>query len=369
MKITVIGPTFPYKGGISHFTSIMVNNLRKSHAVLLLSWKRQYPSFLYPVEQKDTTSKQQIKSNAKFILDFYNPFSWVWAAWLVRRDKSDKAILTWVTPVQAPIYIVIALVLRLITNSKIVFLCHNAMPHEKKFYDALLTKITFAFGHEFIAHSSEDQEIIRGIVGNKKVIKAFLPIFNEFNTGEKYDTESIKLELGLRNKVLLFFGFVRPYKGLQFLLEAMSLIKRSHADLSLLVVGEFWQGNKPEYDNIVDKLDIKKDVVFIDRYVSNEEVGKYFSIADVVVCPYVTATQSGIIQTAYAFDKPVISTAVGGLKDVVMEGRSGFLLPDLTPASILHCVNRIYDHNDIDMSDVSAEFSWDRYVNKILFSS
>jgi hypothetical protein len=275
MKFAVIGPTHPYKGGISHFTTIFVSQLRKNNSVDFISWKIQYPKFLYPVEQKDTKSKKSIQTQAAYILNFYNPFSWLSAAYRIKSLKPEKLILTWVTPVQAPIYIVISMVIKWFTKTRIVFLCHNSLPHESKFYDKFLTKQAFKFGDEFIAHSEQDKEIIL---------------------------------------------------------------------------------------KMVKKLKLSEHVIFVDQYVPNEEVGKYFSVANLVVCPYVSATQSGIVQMAYAFNKPVITTNVGGLKDVVVENVSGLLIDPKSKKAIAEATLKALNLK-FQVFKVLNKFSWSKYIS------
>jgi glycosyltransferase involved in cell wall biosynthesis len=364
MKFSVIGPTYPYKGGVSHFTTIFVNELRKKHRVDFISWKIQYPKFLYPVEQKDTTSKQTIKANAVFLLNFYNPASWLSVANRIRSQEVEKLIITWVTPVQAPIYATICLLVKLTTKTKIVYLCHNSLPHEPKFYDKFLTKLAFKFGDEFIAHSTEDKKAIEKLTKNKLVIKAFHPIYDEFNNGKKWNTKKVRQELDLKKNVLLFFGYIRPYKGLKYLIQAIPEILRSNPNTSLLVVGEFWSKDKPEYIRMVNELKLGNNVKFVDQYVPNEEVGKYFSVADIVVCPYISATQSGIIQMAYAFNKPVIATSVGGIPDVVVPEESGYLIPPNSTKRIALATNSFYSQpiKREKLMNIKKSFGWPQYI-------
>jgi glycosyltransferase involved in cell wall biosynthesis len=365
MKFAVIGPTYPYKGGISHFTTIFVNHLRKTNTVDFVSWKIQYPKFLYPVEQKDTNSKQEIKTKTAYLINFYNPFSWVSTAIHIRRGDPEKLIISWVTPVQAPIYIIISILVKIFTKTRIVFLCHNSLPHEPKFYDNFLTKLAFKFADEFIAHSEEDKKIIQKLSNNKPVVKAFHPIYDEFNKGIKWDINATKKELGLKKNVLLFFGYIRPYKGLEYLIKAMPGILINHPDTALLVVGEFWSKDKPKYESLVRKFKLENSVKFIDKYVPNEEVGKYFSISDIVVCPYISATQSGIVQMAYAFDKPVIATKVGGIPDVVEPALSGYLVNPKSSKGIVKAVDNFYerpiDHKSL--ASTKNKFSWAQYIS------
>jgi glycosyltransferase involved in cell wall biosynthesis len=359
MKLAVIGPTYPYKGGISHFTTIFVNQLRKNNTVDFVTWKIQYPKFLYPVDQKDTNSKKLLETKAVYGLNFYNPFSWIKSAFHIRHNKPEKLIITWVTPVQAPIYIIVSLIVKTFTKIKVVYLCHNSLPHEPKFYDKFLTKLAFKFGDEFIAHSEEDKNNIQEFSKNKQIIKAFHPIYDEFNDGKKWNLKNIKYELGLKNKVLLFFGYIRPYKGLSYLLKAMPDIIKNYPDISLLVVGEFWSKDKEKYIYLVNKLNLNNYVIF-----PNEDVGMYFSVADLVVCPYITATQSGIIQISYAFNKPVIATNVGGLPEVVIPNESGILVPPKNSEKISEAVSEFYSYpiSENKVKNIKDNFSWSRYI-------
>jgi glycosyltransferase involved in cell wall biosynthesis len=364
-RITVIGPTYPYKGGISHFTTLLVQHLRQDYEVDLITWKLQYPSFLYPVEPKDLDSKQVIKTDAKAILDFYDPFSWFRAAWRIRNYKPQKVILTWVTPVQAPIYIVIALLVKALSKSTITLLCHNALPHERKSYDLVLTKLMFLTSDDFIVHSEEDRKFITSITKAKPVIKAFHPSYDEFNNGKSYDITALKERLGLKRYVILFFGYIRPYKGLKYLIQAMPDIVTNNTSTSLLVVGEFWNKDKPEYDSLVKSLGLEKNVVFVDRYVPNEEIGQYFAVSDVLAAPYTSATQSGVIQMAYAFNKPVIGTAVGGLPEVIKNGTNGILIKPSSANAITDAILELTKGEKKFDFRSNDEFSWDLYCQRI----
>lgn len=368
MKITVIGPTYPYKGGISHFTTILVRTLRKDNEVQFLSWKRQYPSFLYPVELKDTKSKIPVKEDAKFFLDFYNPFSWISAALDIKKNKSDLLILSWASPIQSPIYSVIGILIHRFTKTKIIFICHNVLPHEPTAYDVPLIKYAFKYGDTFIVHSTEDKKKLEKLVKNKKIIHGFLPIFDMFNKKTSASKENLKKKFKLEERVLLYFGYIRPYKGLMYLLEAMPHILLDHPKTSLLVVGQFWSKDKEKYLEKVDDLGITKNVSFVDHYVPDEELVDYFEVSDVVVLPYIEATQSASVQTAYAFNKPVISTSVGGLGDVVEDGVTGYVIQpknsmDISDKIKLFYKNTIPKNNIIKLKLI---YSWDKYKNYLI---
>ncbi len=363
--VAVIGPTYPYKGGISHFTTVLVNKMKENQEVEFISWKRQYPKFLYPVEQKDTVSKENIKSEALFKLDFINPLTWISTALYIYKKKISETIFTWVTPIQGIVYLPIILILKLVSSTKITFLCHNVLPHEKHFFDYPLLKLNFLFGNKFIVHSTEDENNLLNIVKNKTVIRAFHPIYEDFNKGEIIDTQQVKNKLKLKKNVLLFFGYIREYKGLMYLIKAMPDILKDMPDTTLLIVGEFWSNDKNKYDKVVADLGLKNNVSFIDKYVPNEDIPLYFNTSDIVIVPYTSATQSGIIQIAYAFNKPVIATNVGGLGEVIEEGITGYIVDPRQSDQISFAVLSYFKDNKINLEHIEEKYSWKSYINKL----
>jgi glycosyltransferase involved in cell wall biosynthesis len=369
MKYTVIGPTYPYKGGITHFTTTLVQNLRKKNDVDFISWKRQYPSFLYPVELKDTQSKETIETDAVFLLDFMNPITWFRTVTRIKKHSSDILMLTWASPIQAPIYFLLCILTKMLTKTKIYYICHNVLPHEKSFYDKFFIYMAFRFADAFIVHSSEDKKILEKFVNDKKIIKGFLPLYDIFKKEKNYNIQAIKKQYHLTKKVLLFFGYIRPYKGLRYLLEAMPALQKKFPDLSLLVVGEFWSKDKHDYVYLVRKLKLTESVQFIDTYVPNEELGKFFAVSDVVVLPYLSATQSAAVQTAYGFDKPVIATTVGGLKDVMAEGITGYSIRPKSSSDITRTVEKFYKEwqSNEDLKKFKTRFSWNNYFKQMRY--
>ena len=366
MRITVIGPTYPYKGGISHFTTQLVRTLRKDHTVDFISWKRQYPAFLYPVEPKDTSSKHPVKEEAKYLLDFLNPVTWFSTVQEIKKFKPDKVLITWINPIQAPIYFTIASMIKKTTHTNVSFICHNVLPHEPSRIDKPLTKLALKTGDTFIVHSSEDKHILESLIQKKKITKGFLPLFEMFETKPITNTDRIKEELKLKKNVLLFFGYIRPYKGLTYLIKAMPSILKKVPDSSLLIVGEHWAKDEKIYSELISKLGLQQDIVSINTYVPNEELYKYFSVSDVVVLPYTSATQSAAVQTAYAFNKPVISTSVGGLKDAVIEGETGLFIKPRSVEDITEKVIKFYTMEYKSRLRIDREkFSWDKYVNLV----
>lgn len=372
MKIYIIGPTYPYRGGISHYNTLLCENLKKRHDVKSVSFKRLYPSFLYPgKDQKDLNSKINIKTDSEYLIDSINPLTWIHTFLSVKKEQPDILIFQWWTPFFTPVYFTISFLTRYLANTKILMICHNVLPHEKKKIDKILTKMVYKNVDFFIVHSEEDLRNLRTLIPNAKAKQTHHPTYEYFKTGNKIDLHlhsKEELNLNLKNKTILFFGFVREYKGLNYLIEAMpKVLEKQKVDL--LVVGEFWE-DKENYIDQVKQLGIENYVHIIDRYVPNEEVNLYFSVADVVVLPYISATQSGIIQIAYGFDKPVITTNVGGLSDVVKNGKTGYIVPSEDAKALSKAIVSYFEGNkerefQANIKKQKDIFSWNKMVETI----
>lgn len=335
MKIVLIGPAYPYKGGISHYTGLLYQELIKHHDVVLMSFKLQYPKFLFKKEQKDYGNDSLKISETRYLINTANPFNWFRVAAGINKMAPDMVIFQWWHPYFAPCYWTMCKVIR---KSKILFICHNVFPHERFPMDKFLTKLTLRKGNYFIVHSTKDEEDLKCIHPAPSYIKSVIPTFNIFKK-TKMTKEEARRQLGLvqEDKVLLFFGFVREYKGLKHLLRALPQIKESIPDIKLLVVGDF--GNDKEaYTELVESLKIKSSIQIYDGYIPDDNVGMYFSACDLVVLPYESATQSGIVPIAYDFEKPVVVTDVGGLPDVVENGKTGYIVRPKEPAEIAKAV-------------------------------
>jgi len=368
MKINVVGPTYPYSGGISHYNTLLCEELSKKNDVYLLSFKRLYPAFLYPGKnQKDTVSNKFIQTNANEIIDSINPITWLKAFFQIKKNKADILIFHWWTPYFTPLFYSIAKLIRLFTNIKILFICHNIIPHERRKIDTLLTKMVLGKGDFFIVHSSEDYNKLKKILPFAIIKQTVHPTYDIFNF-EKYNQEKAKEILDLNTKVILFFGIVRKYKGLQYLIDAMPIVLQ-HIDVTLIIAGQFWE-DKNEYIEQIQKIEIEKHVRIIDEYIPNEDVGLYMSSADVVVLPYISATQSGVIQIAYGFNKPVITSKTGGLPDVVKDGETGCLVePANSEALAISIVSYFIEGKKgpfiENIKKENERFSWDVMVRAV----
>lgn len=367
-KIALIGPVYPYKGGIAHNTSLLYRTLSKRYDVELISYKMQYPRLLFKKEQKDFKSDLFKVDEAQFLLNTANPFNIINVALRIKKHKPDLVILQWWHPYFAPCYEILGKVLgRRVPK---LFICHNVFPHERFPLDRFLTKRVLKMGNYFVVHSQSDGEELRQVMPDAVYARNPIPIFNVFRQ-RNITKEQARVELQKKQdaKQMLFFGFVREYKGLKYLLMALPKIRGHLQDINLMVVGAF-ADDKEEYLRLIRELQIDDCVELIDKYVSDNEVEKYFAASDIVVLPYISATQSGIAQIAYGFEKPVIVTNVGGLPDVVQDRKTGYIVEAGRPEQIADAVIDFYSQNlEAEMCEhvrkEAYQFDWERMREKI----
>lgn len=369
MKIVLIGPVYPYKGGIAHYTSLMYRALCKKHDVTLISYRMQYPKILFKKAQKDYSNDLFKVDDVQFIMNTANLFNIIGVARRINKVKPDMVIMQWWHPYFAPCYRILCGSLN--RQIKKIFICHNVFPHERFPMDRFLTKMTLKKGDGFIVHSKSDGKDLESIDENLVYRENPHPTYNAFKIANLSKKEARgQLGIDADKKLLLFFGFVREYKGLKYLLNAMPALKEQYGNgIKLLVVGSF-DGDKDNYMKIVEDNNINDVVDVIDGYIPDNEVEKYFAACDLVVLPYETATQSGIVQIAYGFEKPVIVTNVGGLPDVVEDGVTGYVVEPKNEKTLAKRISDYYMPNVADcmkksVKECAYRFDWDRIVEKI----
>lgn len=304
----------------------------------MLSWRRQYPSYLYPgLHQFDASIGQPREVDVRFLLDYRNPFSLAQAVRELREWRAEVVVLTWATTFSAPFYLVILMLLRAMTRRPaVVALCHNVLPHERRMLDRLLSAAVLRNVDAAIVHSAKEATTLNDVAPDTPAhhleLPEFGPVAHNYPAGDAVGKDA--------ERVVLFFGFVRPYKGLEHLIEAMALLDR-RLDVSLVVAGEFWEP-RPRYDQLIRDLQLGDRVRVVDRYISDAEVPEVFAAADVAVLPYVEATQSAVVRLAFANGTPVISTDVGGISEVVAHGRNGLLVPPRSPDALAKAIETYF---------------------------
>jgi len=342
-KLAVVGLSYPYRGGISHYSTLQVRELRRAYDVTFLTFSRQYPGFLFPGQtQFDYSARTLVEPNEQ-IIDTLNPLTWAAAARRLNREEPELIVFQWWHPFFAPPFGSIVRLLQAPLRGRVCFLCHNVMPHEGSRLQTLLTRYAFPARGFYIVHSEQDRQQLLDLRPHATVRKGCHPTYSEFAEGHVSDKRAARRALGLAEdrKTLLFFGLVRAYKGLRYLIEAMVRVRET-LDCHLLVVGEFYD-DKTQYLELISRLGLSDVITVVDRYVPNEEVGRYFSAADVAVLPYTSATQSGIVQVAFGLNTPVIVTRVGGLPEVVDDGRTGFVVEPESSGALADAITRYYE--------------------------
>jgi len=368
MKICLIGPAHPLRGGIAHYTTLLARSLTEAHEVLLISMRRQYLEFLFPGRTQYDTSRHPIAAEGEALLDSISPWTWMLGARRIRAFGPDRVVFQWWHPFFAPMYSAVARLAG--TRGHNIFLCHNVMPHERSRVDRALIRLAFSAPDGFIVHAESDREKLRKIRPQAPVRCTPHPEYAIFSELSAVTRQEARARLGLspKDRVVLFFGYIRPYKGLGHLIEAMAIARRS-IDCTLLVAGEFYE-NRSAYDQLIDRYTLQDRVRLKDSYIPNEDVADYFRASDLVVLPYLSATQSGIVQIAYGFDKPVVVTNVGGMAEVVSDGETGFVVPAGDPEALASAVVRFF-REELGtrfagrIRENRAEFRWARLVRVI----
>ncbi|MGC8959746.1 MAG: glycosyltransferase [Chloroflexia bacterium] len=363
MRICLVGPTYPYRGGIAHYTTLLARHLRRNHELFLYSYRRQYPRLLFPGNPEPDPSLLRLQTDCEYILDPLSPRSWWRTFTRIRGARPDLLILQWWTPFWTPSLFALTYWVRRRTQVPVLFLCHHIIPPDGGILDWFLARFVFRRADGFIVMSEEDYALLRRALPEAYIRGTTLPIYDMFST-EPLDPLEARARLGLpaERPVLLFFGFVRRYKGLRYLLQALPLAQKRFP-VHLLVAGEFWE-DEEVYRRLIEELGLQGSVTLLNRYIPNEEVGLYFSAADVLVLPYLEATQSGVVQTAFGFERPVIVTQVGGLAETVEHNGTGLIVPPGDVQALAEAIVRYFEEDlgptfQQAIREVKDRFAWE----------
>jgi glycosyltransferase involved in cell wall biosynthesis len=343
--VVLIGPYAPYRGGIAHFGETLRGGMEaRGHSVTPLTFSRQYPSLFFPGKTQFAPGARS-ESDAPRLLDSCWPPSWFRTARRVARgggpdDRPDAALFQYWMPFFAPAYGTVARLLRRHGVPSLAVV-HNATPHERFPLGNTLTRFFLKACAGHLALSGAVRESLRALGGEAPVQQAAHPVYDRF--GATLARAEARAALGLPQKapVLLFFGFVRAYKGLDVLLDAMPRVLKALPEAHLVVAGEFYDDPAP-YRAQIRRHGLGRRVHVYDQYVPDDEVPRYFAAADAVVQPYRTATQSGVAQIAFHFDRPVITTDVGGLAEHIPHEQAGLVAPPEDPAALAEAVARFF---------------------------
>lgn len=370
MKITILGPAYPYRGGLASIMETMARVFgRRGHAVDLCTFTLQYPSLLFPGKSQTVTTPPPADLQIRRAVNTCSPLNW----WRVGRQlaaaRPDFVLLKYWTPFMAPCFGTIARLARRNGHTKVLCQIDNVEPHEHHFFDRPFNRYFLRSVDGFVHMSDEVFRQLRAYTDAPSLFSPH-PRFEQF--GERVDrTEACRrIELDPALRYVLFFGLIRDYKGLDLLIDAWARLKREGRTEGrrLLVAGEFYTASEPYLRRIAD-AGLQEDVILHDRFIPDATVRDYFSAADFVVLPYRSATQSGVTQIAYQFATPIVVTDVGGLKEIVPDGRVGYVCPP-TVEGIADAVGRIWQGDRLERFHEAAlvereRFSWEEMCNRI----
>lgn len=369
-KIAIISPAHPLRGGIAASSERLAQELQaQGHEVSIISFSLQYPEFLFPGKTQYTTDPAPEELRIRPLINSINPLNWLRNGRLLARERYDIVLVRYWLPFMAPCKGSILRLLKRNGHTKVIALVDNLVPHEHRPGDRLLSRWFTRAVDAFIAMSRTVETQLREFEPGKEVAYVPHPIYDNYGAKAERARSIARLGLPPAAGYLLFFGFIRDYKGLDLLLRAAATPLLRELHLHVVIAGEFY-GNEEKYRALIAELGLENRLTLHSDYIPAEEVRYYFGAADLVVQPYRSATQSGISQLAYHFEKPMVVTHVGGLPEIVEHGRSGYVVP-VSEEAIAEAVADFFQNKRAEamtkaVIEAKAGFSWKAMTDALL---
>ncbi len=369
MKIGIVGPAWPLRGGLADFDERFARELQDlGNDVTIYSYSLQYPAALFPGKTQLTSAPAPKDLRILPLINSVNPISWRSTGARIRRDMPDILVVRYWMPFMGP---ALGTILRIVSKNKhtrIITIADNILPHEKRPGDAAFTRYFIKPVHAFITMSDEVMADLKQLT-SKRALRLHHPLYDNYGEGISRKDALQHLNLPLDKKYALFFGFIRKYKGLDLLLEAMADKRLAVAGIQLIIAGEYY-GDKEFYENIIMKHNLSDRVHRFTDFIPNDEVKLYFCASDCVVLPYRSATQSGITQVAYHFERGMVATNVGGLPESVTDGETGFIC-EPTPESIADALLEFFTpgglpHLEANLAARRQQYSWKTFAESLI---
>jgi glycosyltransferase involved in cell wall biosynthesis len=369
VKIILIGTAYPYRGGLSAYNERMaLEYLKEGNEVEIFTFKLQYPSFLFPGKTQYSSESAPPDLTIYRKINSINPFNWIKTGLEIKKKMPDLILVKFWLPFMAPCLGSIMRIARTNKKTKVIAVLDNIIPHEKRFADRLFASYFVGSADGFVAMS---QSVLNDVeLFDKVKPKAFCPHPLYDNFGEKLTRKDALARVGLdeNKRYMLFFGFIRDYKGLDLLLNAFADKRFRKLNVQLIVAGEFYN-NSEQYKILEEQLGLKGEVFWFNDFIPDTEVKNFFSLADIIVQPYKSATQSGVTQIAYHFEKPMLVTNVGGLAEIVPNGKVGYTVePEqkaIADALVDFFENKRFDSFTDNILLEKKKYSWRRMTNTI----
>jgi glycosyltransferase involved in cell wall biosynthesis len=377
MKIAFLGPAPPLRGGIVTYIAMLVRVLeQRGHEIFWASFRKQYPRFLFPGTEQEGESAPWLRhaNLPRFVP--WSPWSWWRTARDLQRAGPRAVVLKYWIPFFAPGFCAVTWLLRRHGKIRVIYILDNVIPHEKYPCGLLLTRLALRQGHGFVAQSEQVRRDLFSVLPGtdpQAVVTTPHPVYDFGVPGRPRRSQAeARAALGLPADVrlVLYFGFIKPYKGVVHLIDAAPRLRERYgAGIRVMVVGDIY-GERESYFERVRERGVADVLQILDGFVPDETVEDYFLACDLVVLPYVSATQSGIVQIAYNYCKPVVTTNVGGLPEVVRDGETGFVVPPEDPAALAAAVVRFFDEECAPafaaaIAGERAKYSWDRMAEAL----
>ncbi|MCB9189797.1 MAG: glycosyltransferase [Flavobacteriales bacterium] len=366
--IVIVGPAYPLRGGIANFNEAFAKALKKEdYVVKIFSFYYQYPNFLFPGKSQYENNENAPNLEIINSLGSIQPWSWSKTAKLIAKENPKVVFIRFWLPFMGPSLGNLAKRLRR-KGIKVIGITDNVIPHEKRPGDRPLTKYFLKNCDGFITMSNSVLEDISMFTENPQKVMLPHPVYDTFGPSCTREVGIKRLDLESDKKYLLFFGLIREYKGLDLAIEALA--KVDDPNVELIIAGEFYE-KKEKYTLLIDQLQLQNRIKLFDFYIPTDDVKFYFSVADAVVQPYKSATQSGITQVAYHFEVPMIVSNVGGLPEIVPHGLAGMVVPP-NADEFASAINLFYSKNlkDRYVEGVRSEkkrYEWDYFVNEAMY--
>ena len=365
MKISFLSAFPPYRGGISKHSSLIYSYLSEKYDIQAINFKKLYPDIFFPGKSQYDYSQINI---GKRTLDSINPFTWIKTIKIIEKHNPDILLFKFWHPFFVPAYNFIIKRTKKRCRCHIVMVCDNLFPHEKFPISRKLIKKITRNVDGFVVQSSIVEAELKSLVPNPIYVKRLHPIYD--NYPNLIDKVKAKDMLNIKeSKVVLFFGFIRKYKGLDILIKSMEDVFKKDSDMKLLIVGECYE-DKARYYGLINKSKYKNQIMWVEDFIPDSEISKYFSASDIVVLPYTSASQSGIIPLAYHYNRPVITSNIDSLIEVVQQNKTGYIFKKGDVADLSVKISTFFNDCDSEFCNQEIEnykvsFSWDFFISGI----
>ena len=370
-KVFIIGPGFPLRGGPAQFNENLCREFNKTgHDAQIISYSLQYPNFLFPgSSQYETSGKAPEDLIIHTKINTINPFNWFKVASFIKKQNPDFIIFRYWLPFFGPCLGTIGRLVKRNSKIKVLALTDNIIPHEKRFGDKAFTGYFVKSCQGFITMSKAVFNDISQFTSTDKKVYSPHPMYETYGKGLSKAEARGKLKLNPNDKILLFFGLIRKYKGLDILLEALADERVKKLNIKLLVAGEFYEEKQP-YIVIIEKNNLKENVIFHSQFIPNDQVRYYFCASDLVTQTYRHATNSGVTMVGYYYEKPMLVTDVGGLSELVPHYKIGYTVPidtiKIADSIVDYFENKREESFVKNIKQEKTKYEWSTFINRVL---